>query len=216
MTKAFFSDSLKESLRNYKNADDLDCFFSDDISGYDGVSQAQYIEIKTLLSGYLLSSQGDRVAMAHSVEGRFPFLDHRVIEFCCKLPPTIRLKTLEEKYILKRSMCGVLPPAIIERTKQPYMSPDAKSFFPGKPLDYVAELLSERYLEESGYFDPKRVSFLTKKCRQSRILGFKDNMAIVGIISTLLVHDHFVKHFASTSSALLETVPEDNCHAGKV
>jgi asparagine synthase (glutamine-hydrolysing) len=214
--KTFFSDRLRSALVGYRNIDELSGLFPDDICSYDGLSQAQYLEIKTLLSGYLLSSQGDRVAMAHSVEGRFPFLDHRVIEFCCKLPPTIRMKTLKEKYILKRSMCGVLPPSIIERTKQPYMSPDAKSFFSGKPLDYVDELLSERYLEESGYFDPKRVSLLTKKCRQSPVLGFKDNMAIVGIISTLLVHDHFIKHFASRSSALLESVPENNCHAGKV
>jgi asparagine synthase (glutamine-hydrolysing) len=105
------------------------------------------------------------------------------------------MKALTEKYILKKSMQDLLPDSVVKRTKQPYMAPDAKSFFMGDRLDYVEELLSERYLVDSGYFNPKTVSLLVKKCRQSPILGFKDNMAIVGIISTLLVHDQFVKRF---------------------
>ncbi|NJK85719.1 MAG: hypothetical protein HC906_06895 [Bacteroidales bacterium] len=58
------------------------------------------------MSGYLLSSQGDRVAMANSVEGRYPFLDFRVIEFCSKLPLEYKIKGLNEKFILKKIMNG--------------------------------------------------------------------------------------------------------------
>jgi asparagine synthase (glutamine-hydrolysing) len=82
------------------------------------------------------------------------------------------------------------------------MAPDSKSFFTGTPPDFVEELLSEHYLHDSGYFDPKAVSMLVKKCRRSPVLGFKDNMAIVGIISTLLLHEQFVKRF---------DVKEKNC-----
>lgn len=195
MTKMFFSSDLKDTLQTYGSIDELSQFLSGDLRGVDDISRAQHIEIKTLLSGYLLSSQGDRVAMAHSIEGRFPFLDHRLIEFCCKLPPTVRMRALTEKYILKKSMKDILPASIIKRTKQPYMAPDAKSFFNGKPLDYIDELLSEKYLEASGFFNPKAVSLLVRKCRQSPVLGFKDNMAIVGIVSTLLIHDLFIKKF---------------------
>jgi len=195
MAKMFFSPHLKDTLQTYGSIDDLSQFLSGDLHGVDDISRAQHIEIKTLLSGYLLSSQGDRVAMAHSIEGRFPFLDHRLIEFCCKLPSTVRMRALTEKYILKKSMKDILPASIIKRTKQPYMAPDAKSFFNGKPLNYVDELLSEKYLEASGYFNPRAVSLLARKCRQSPVLGFKDNMAIVGIMSTLLVHDLFIKNF---------------------
>jgi asparagine synthase (glutamine-hydrolysing) len=193
--KSFFSDSLKETLRGYNNIYDLSDSLTDDFGRFDDISQAQYIEIKTLLAGYLLSSQGDRVAMAHSIEGRFPFLDHRVMEFACSLPPTIRMSALTEKYLLKKSMQGLLPDTVVKRTKQPYMAPDAKSFFAGPALEYVEELLSERSLQESGLFNPKSVSLLVKKCKQSPVLGFKDNMAIVGIISTLLVHEQFVKNY---------------------
>lgn len=194
MIKAFFSDSLKDELRDYGNTNELSHYLSDDLAGYDSMSRAQYIEMKTLLSGYLLSSQGDRVTSAHSVEGRFPFLDHRVIEFSCKLPPNIRMKTLTEKYLLKESMKDLLPDSLLKRTKQPYMAPDAKSFFHGG-TDYLEELLSEDYLKKSAYFNPKTVSALIKKSSQSPVLGFKDNMAVVGIISTLLLHDQFVKNY---------------------
>ena len=194
-TKIFFSDRLKEDLKGYKSTDELSLFLHDDFGKYDCLSQAQYIEAKTLLPGYILSSQGDRVAMAHSIEGRFPFLDHRVIEFCCKLPPNIRMNVLQEKYILKESMKDLLPLSITERTKQPYMAPDSKSFFSGENLGYIEELLSENYLQITEYFDPATVSNLIKKSRQSPVLGFKDNMAVVGIISTLLLHDMFIKNF---------------------
>ncbi len=215
-TKAFFSDGLKETLRGYRNTDDLSAFISSDVSEYEYLSQAQYIEAKTLLPGYILSSQGDRVAMAHSIEGRFPFLDHRVIEFCCKLPPHVRMSVLREKHILKESMKDLLPPSVIKRTKQPYMAPDSKSFFNGENLDYVEELLSEKYLQDTGYFDPRSVSMLIKKARQSPILGFKDNMAVVGIISTLLLHDMFVENFESKSREAMKRIKEDESRAVKV
>ena len=80
------------------------------------------------MSGYLLSSQGDRMGMAHSIEGRYPFLDHRVIEFCMSLDPDLKLKGLNEKYLLKKMMKGRLPDAILERSKQAYRAP-IKSVF---------------------------------------------------------------------------------------
>lgn len=198
--KMFFSDNLIDAVGGHNNLDELSKLITDDIRGYDYLSQAQYIEIKTLLSGYLLSSQGDRMAMAHSVEGRFPFLDHRVIEFCCKLPANMRMNTLTEKFILKESMKNILPSRIVNRTKQPYMAPDSRSFFTDDTLDYVEELLSPAALKDAGYFDPETVSMLVKKCRRNQLLGFRDNMAIVGILSTMLLHDLFVNHFDNNIS----------------
>ncbi len=153
----------------------------------------QYVEAHTLMSGYLLSSQGDRMAMAASIEARFPFLDHRVIEFANRLPPQYKLRGLTEKYILKRAMAAELPPSITQRSKQPYRAPDSASFFvEGRPLDYVAELLSPRSVEEAGVFDAASVNRLLEKCRRGRALGFGDNIAFVGILSTMLLHRQFV------------------------
>jgi asparagine synthase (glutamine-hydrolysing) len=214
--KLFFSDGMKGELTGYEMLRELATLTDGAVAGYDGLSQAQYLEIKTLLSGYLLSSQGDRVAMANSIEGRFPFLDHRVMEFCFKLPPNLRMKALTEKYLLKRSTRHLLPPSITARTKQPYMAPDAKSFFHGRSPGYVEELLSEERLRRAGFFNPKAVAMLAKKCRQSPVLGFKDNQAIVGILSTMLAQDQFVEHFDARSARSPESVKEDTKYAIQV
>ena len=154
----------------------------------------QYVEAHTLLSGYLLSSQGDRVGMAHSVEGRFPFLDHRLIEFAARLHPEMKLRGLHEKFLLKRALRGLLPPAILDRTKQPYRSPDAQSLLAGEARHgYVGELLSPQHLRDRGYFDPQAVERLLQKCRAGRSVGFGDNMALVGIVSTMLLDESFVR-----------------------
>lgn len=214
--KPFFSDSCKNILNGHRSTDELSALLPGSFCGYDDLSRAQYIEIKTLLSGYLLSSQGDRVAMAHSIESRYPFLDHRVMEFCAKLPPNMRMSALTEKYILKESMRDLLPDSIIRRTKQPYMAPDSKSFFNGKSFGYVEELLSEEYVRSTGYFNPELVTLLVKKCRQSPVLGFKDNMAIVGILSTLLLHDLFVANFDLRGGTAIDRTIGGGCYAVKV
>ena len=113
-------------------------------------NRSQYLELKTLMPGYLLNAQGDRMLMANSVEGRFPFLDHRVIEFAARLRPSIKMRALNEKYLLKRAMAGLVPASIIERHKQPYRAPDIPAFFSGKPPDYVTELLSAAKVREEA------------------------------------------------------------------
>ena len=214
MIKAFYSADLREQVLERDNREMLVALF-DNGPCRDALSQAQYIEMKMLLSGYLLSSQGDRMAMAHSVEGRFPFLDHRVVEFCGKLPLRMKMKVLNEKYILKKSMKGIVPDPILERTKQPYMAPDAKSLLGDHAPPYLEELLSEQRIREDGYFDPTMVAALVKKCRARPMLGFKDNMALVGIVSTQLTHAHFIRDFNKRTGALAEPLREGAYHAAQ-
>ncbi|GAB3786272.1 asparagine synthase (glutamine-hydrolyzing) [Dyella agri] len=168
------------------------------IHGWSPLARDQYVEAKTLLASYLLPAQGDRPAMAHSVEGRFPFLDHRVIEFANALPDRWKIRGMTEKYLLRRALDGLLPEAIRSRTKQPYRAPDQSSFFvDGEPLDYVAELMGEARIRDAGYFDAPAVGRLFEKCRHGRAIGFADNQAFVGILSTMLVHEHFVRRAAA-------------------
>lgn len=142
------------------------------------------------------------MAMANSVEGRFPFLDHRVIEFANALPPHHKLRALEEKYVLKQAVRGLLPERIRVRTKQPYRAPDSQSFFAeGRPLEYVEALFGNARIGESGLFDPLAVRKLYEKCRAGRAIGFADNMAFVGILSTLLVEEMFVRRNAFLGKA---------------
>ena len=149
----------------------------------------QYVEARTLLSSYLLSSQGDRMAMANSVEGRFPFLDHRLIELAGRLPLRFKMMGLNEKVLLKRAFADRLPPEVVHRTKQPYRAPDSQSFFvDGQPAEpYVGDLFSEAHLRKTGLFEPESTARLYEKCRRGATIGFADNMAFVGILSTLLL-----------------------------
>ena len=148
------------------------------------------------LSQYLLSSQSDRMAMANSVEGRFPFLDYRVVEFCNRLPPTMKLRGLTEKYLLKELAREWLPAEICDRPKQPFRAPIHRSFFNEKKADYVQELLSPAALTAAGVFNPAVVGQLTAKLERGLPLGETDDMALVGILSTQLVLDQFVSKLA--------------------
>ena len=159
------------------------------------LAQAQYFEIDIFLSSYLLSSQGDRPAMAHSVEGRFPFLDHRVVEFCNRLPPELKLRGLTEKWLLKQLGRQLLPAEIWTRRKRPYRAPIHRSFFNSHSPDYVQELLSEQALRSSGLFKPSPVLQLVRKAAGGSPLSEVEDMTIAGIISTQLVHEQFVKNF---------------------
>lgn len=193
-TKLFFSDDLKGMITGDSPEDTLSLSLPPDFHTWPPVAKAQYLETKYLLPGYILSSQGDRVSMANSIEGRFPFLDHRIVEFCSKLPLHYKIKGLKEKYLLKECMKSYLPKNIVKRTKQPYMAPDSRSFFHnGKSPEYVEELLSDECVRKYGYFNPQSVRFLINKCKKGGVIGFKDNMAIVGILSTHLLHKQFVE-----------------------
>jgi asparagine synthase (glutamine-hydrolysing) len=166
---------------------------------WDEFNQSQYLEAKSLLGSYLLCSQGDRMLMANSVEGRFPFLDHRVIEFANRLPPRLKMRGLNEKYLLKRAIGSSLPHEIVRRHKQPYRAPDIPAFFSGSPKAYVEDLLSAEKIRKYGYFDAKKVGFLVAKSRRGATVSYRDNMSLVGILSTQLCHYHFIERFSDFS-----------------
>jgi asparagine synthase (glutamine-hydrolysing) len=133
------------------------------------------------------------MAMAHGVEGRFPFLDHRVVEFAARIPPTLKMKVLNEKYILKRCAAGLVPPSVLRRAKQPYRAPDVPSFFGERPAQYVDQYLSERSLRDAGLFDAGRVAKLVAKCRRGLRQSYREQMALVGILSTQILHERFIR-----------------------
>ncbi len=189
----FFSDDMLATVGEWDPYAAIRATLPCKIDDWLPIGRDQYIEAHTLMTGYLLCSQGDRVAMANSVEGRVPFLDHRVIEFANQLPPQLKIHGLTEKYLLRKSMQGLLPETLRRRTKQPYRAPDSASFFINQqPVDYVAELFSPARITDAGYFNPVATNKLFEKCRAGRAIGFADNMAFVAILSTMLLHEQFV------------------------
>jgi asparagine synthase (glutamine-hydrolysing) len=192
--KTFFSDETGAAVNGTDPVSEFAKKLPADYSKWDRFLQSQFLEAMYLLPGYILSSQGDRVAMGHSVEVRLPFLDFRMVQFASQLPPSLKMKVLNEKYLLKKAAGDYIPASVRNRHKQPYRAPEGKSFFSGN-FDYVAELLSPERLAKDGVFNPAAVSMLVKKFRAGRAIGVKDNMALTGILSTQLTIDQFIRSF---------------------
>jgi asparagine synthase (glutamine-hydrolysing) len=182
---------FKNAIRNELNFEEIP--IPADFTNWSNLAQAQYLEMATFLSPYLLSSQGDRPAMAHSVEGRFPFLDYRLVEFCNQLPDDFKLRGLNEKYLLRKFSSELLPEEIWKRKKRPYRAPIKSSFFSGHQPEYLADLLSEKSLVKSGIFNPQAVKKLVNKASNETELSEIEEMAIVGIISTQILEDQFIQ-----------------------
>lgn len=159
-----------------------------EFAGWTYLAQDQYVEVRTLLGGYLLSAQGDRMLMGNSIEGRFPFLDREVMALAGSLPAAYKLRGLDEKHVLKRVARGRVPSEILSRPKQPYRAPDALAFL-GEGAGWCDELMSPEVTAAAGVFEPGSVAQLWKKCQARAAAQFSntDNMAVVGVLSTHLV-----------------------------
>jgi asparagine synthase (glutamine-hydrolysing) len=171
--------------------------------GFTPLGRAQYVEIQTFLEGYLLHSQGDRMLMGHSIEGRFPFLDYRVAEFAAALPDSLRLRGLEEKYALRRAVSTFLPEEVYARRKRPYRAPIGQVFVGEGAPEYVRELLAPERLREAGIFRPEAVQRVVAKFEATggARVSETDEMALVGAISTMLLHEQLVARPALAAPA---------------
>lgn len=185
-----FSPELRARLAGVDVMAELEASLPPAFASFGPLARAQYLEMRTLLSGYLLSAPGDRVSLAHGIEGRFPFLDSGVVTAAARMPEGHKLHVLDDKHVLKRVAAGLVPPEILARPNPPYRAPDTASFLgPGAP-DYVAFLLGGAALREAGLFDPAGVARLVATCREGLRggpLGNADTMAFVGVLSAQLL-----------------------------
>jgi asparagine synthase (glutamine-hydrolysing) len=190
--KDFYSAEMRAELGAFDAMGQLRDSLPEGFGAWSPLARAAYLEMTTLLPSYLLSSQGDRMAMANSVEGRFPFLDHRLFRFASALPSKSKLRVLREKDILRRWAADFLPRKLANRPKQPYRAPDIPAFFDGPVRWYVEQLLSSRSIRATGIFDERAVEGLVQRCRTGRATGFRENQALVAILSTQIWHNRFI------------------------
>jgi len=188
----YLSKPYQEVISNYHPISKIEDQLKDQLNGYDYLTKAQWIEINFFMSKYLLSSQGDRMGMANSIEGRYPFLDHRVIEFCMKLNPDLKLKGLNEKYLLKYMMKDRIPDAILNRSKQAYRAPIRSTFFSEEMPPYLSSMLSEENITGYGIFNLDFVNQLINKMKLNKQVSEIDNMAITAVLSTQILYDLFI------------------------
>ncbi len=195
--KKFFTDDYRMAFDDSSQIySELDQYVDPEIIKWHPFCRAQYLEMQLFLSGYLLSSQGDRMMMGHSVEGRFPFLDYRVIEFANSIPPNFKMNVLNEKYILKETFKQLLPESIVHRKKQPYRAPINQCF--NRRINSLAvKMFNPKLLMEYGYFDASLVGRMIKKLEKTETeqISAREDMAMVGIASLQLLHTHFLTNF---------------------
>lgn len=173
---------------------ELDAYLGTGREHWHPLARAQYLEMTLFMSCYLLNSQGDRMMMGRSVEGRVPFLDHRLIELAARIPPRHKLRGLEEKYILKRAFADMLPPAIASRPKQPYRAPIGASLAQG---GLTNRLLQREALQRNGYAHVPAIEKLLLKARAPAAAApsERDEMALAIVASLQLLHHQFIDNF---------------------
>jgi asparagine synthase (glutamine-hydrolysing) len=187
----FLHPDLRHETHDYNPIDDLDDQISPLFFDLSPLNRAHHLESTLFLAGYLLSSQGDRMLMSHSVEGRYPFLDPRVIRHAARLSPELKLHVLNEKHILKETFSDLLPPPILQRNKQPYRAPVTESLL--HDPDLLNSQLSPEKTTRQGLFDADRVHHLVKKAkRQHSALSAREEMSLMAVITMGMLFDQFV------------------------
>jgi asparagine synthase (glutamine-hydrolysing) len=123
------------------------------------INKRSYIDYKVRLVDHLVSDHGDRMAMANSVEVRYPFLDRELIEFSTEIPADLKLNEFTEKYVLKKLAGRFVPRKIIDREKFGFVAPGSPYLLQHE-VEYVQDLLSYSQIKRQGYFNPDKVEQL--------------------------------------------------------
>lgn len=166
-----------------------------ELAGQTPLQRAQWLEFKTLLAGYLLSSQGDRMSFAHGVETRMPFLDPNLVQWAWTLPTAWKLSpTGDEKYLLKQAFADLLPAQILQRPKQPYRAPDAAVFLAADPPDYLELLLSPHELQKLDLLDNRFAQQFVAKIRRTapEQISQRENQTFLFLLSLALLHHQMI------------------------
>lgn len=194
-----YTPDFKEGLAGIDVIRELRASLPTRFFGWSPLNQAAYLEMTTRLSPYVLSSQGDRMTMAHGVEGRYPFLDHRLFEFAAALPTSSRLRGLRGSEVLRRWVARILPAQAMPAAAQAPPAPYSQSFLLPSSPSWVGDHLTTEALERVGIFSAPAVAGLARRCRAGLNLRLGENRAMVGVLSTQFWHHQFLE------SALLVT-----------
>lgn len=189
----FFTDAyLEAGLRADPYTDLLDALdVRRRLAGRDPVNQALYIWTRTVLPNFILTVLGDRMEMAHSVEGRVPFLDHRVAEYAAQIPVHHKIRGQREKHVLREAVRDCVLPEVYDRQKHPFISPPSRDNDDALAL-FCQDTLRSRSVEDQPFFEPYRIRGLMD---QVAAMEPADRAAFEGvvlrIVSTCVLQQRF-------------------------
>jgi len=191
-------EDIREQLKTYQPGEAIaNALDADMLADRHPLDKAQYVWIKTMLEGQILTWGGDRVDMANSMEARPAFLDHHLAEYACRIPPSMRIRGRVEKYVLREAMRGLLPKVLYEREKFAFMAPPAHT----DPKKWQAmKALSDKYLSD----DAIAASGLLSKAGVEKLFATHENpdtttatqvqldAVINHLLSVQILHEQFV------------------------
>ena len=192
------ADNLRENLKDYDPGAAIAAQFDAEmLRNRHPLDKAQYVWIKTMLEGQILTWGGDRVDMANSMEARPAFLDHHLAELAAQIPPSLRIKGRTEKYVLREAMKGLLPEVLYKRQKFAFMAPPAHT----DPTKWAAmraladEYLSDTAIKDAGLLDASGVQALFNLHDDNSITAATQNKldAVINhMLGVQVLHRHFV------------------------
>jgi len=169
--QALYSDAVQEQFEDFECLN-FDLVNHDRLRNRHFIHQRSYLDFKLRLSDHLIADHGDRMALANSVEARYPFLDIDLVEFATKIPARLKLNELSEKYILKRVAQKLIPPEVINREKFGFHAPGSP-YLLRQGIEWVHDLFSEATIKRQGYFNPQSIAQLKSQYMQD---GFRLNL----------------------------------------
>ena len=161
---ALYGEELRARLADFE-CTNFPLVNAERLRGRHYIHQRSYLDFKLRLSEHLLSEHGDRMVLANSVEGRYPFLDPEVVRFATAMPPELKLHCMVEKYVVKQAAAGLVPPAIVKREKFGFRAPGTP-YLLQRRVEWIEDLLSYDRIAAQGYFDPATVERLKEQYRQ--------------------------------------------------
>lgn len=168
--RSLYSECLNERFEDI-NCLNYQLIDKSKIRNRDLLQKRSYVDYKIRLVDHLVSDHGDRMALANSVEVRYPFLDKNIAEFAAELPSELKLNDFSEKYLLKKMAGRYVPRSIIEREKFGFVAPGSPYLLQNN-CEYVNDLLSFDLIKRQGYFNPHQIEHLKKMYSEK---GFKVN-----------------------------------------
>jgi asparagine synthase (glutamine-hydrolysing) len=184
-------------LERFGKREGYRAFFSDidvrgQLAGRDPLHQSLYLWAKTGLPTYILTMLGDRMEMAHSIEGRVPFLDHHVVEVIRSQPVTQKIRGMTEKYVLREAVRDVVSDTVYRRQKHPFLSPPATLNPEERLSTFVQDTLRGPVLASIPYFDQSKVIDLLDRLETmdegSRVAN---DQVLMLLVSACVLHERF-------------------------
>jgi asparagine synthase (glutamine-hydrolysing) len=181
----WFQDKYGHREGEYNILDDTDVLRQ--LKGRDALNQSLYLWSKTVMAGYILTMLGDRMEMGHSIEGRVPFLDHKVVELIASQPVNQKVRGMTEKYVLREAVKDVITDTVYKRQKHPFLSPPATLSPDDTFQTFVQDMLRGETLRSMPFFDQKKIVALLDRLPQMDVGARTANDQILMFMVSLCV-----------------------------